>query len=130
MEHAVVRGAGRHPTRIADRVLIGPHAHVTGADVAEDGLIATHATVFSGARIGAGCTVAIGAIVHVMTAVPPDTLVPMQHMAVGDPSVIYSPEDARAAHRAVVEAGFTLSVFGHDTRHLTMRESNDRATLV
>src|SRR6266550_181392 len=33
MEHAVIRGAGRHPCHIADHVLVGPHSHVTGAAI-------------------------------------------------------------------------------------------------
>lgn len=124
MEHAVIRGAGRHPAVLADRVLVGPHTHITGARIDEDCLIATGATVFNGARVEAGSVVAIGAIVHVATAVPADTQVPMQNIAVGDPMVIYPPERAGEAHLAVKELGFTGTVFNHSTSHLTMRETN------
>jgi carbonic anhydrase/acetyltransferase-like protein (isoleucine patch superfamily) len=124
MEHAVIRGAGRNPAIIADRVLVGPHAHVTGARIDEDCLIATGATVFSGSRVRAGSVVAIGAIVHVATVVPADSQVPMQNIAVGDPMIIYPPDRAREAHLAVKELGFTSNVFGESTSHLTMRETN------
>jgi carbonic anhydrase/acetyltransferase-like protein (isoleucine patch superfamily) len=124
MEHAVLRGAGQHPVTLADRVLVGPHAHVTGARVDEDCLIATGATVFNGAHVQAGSVVAIGAIVHVGTTVPEDSKVPMLNIAVGDPMVVYPPDQAEAAHQAVRDIGFTGTVFGHSTTELTMRETN------
>lgn len=124
MEHAVIRGAGQHPSTLGDRVLVGPHAHVTGARIDDECLIATGATVFNGSHVHAGSVVAIGAIVHVATVVPPDTKVPMQNIAVGDPMVIYPPERADEAHEAVKQLGFTGTVFGYSTTHLTMRETN------
>ncbi|MGI8666484.1 MAG: gamma carbonic anhydrase family protein [Jatrophihabitans sp.] len=124
MEHAVIRGAGQHPAVLADRVMVGPHAHLTGARIDEDCLIATGATVFNGAHVQAGSVVAIGAIVHVATSVPPDTKVPMLNIAVGDPAQIYPPEQAEQAHLAVRELGFTSNVFGQSTSHLSMRETN------
>lgn len=33
MENAVLRGAGDHPCTLADHVLVGPHAHVSGASI-------------------------------------------------------------------------------------------------
>jgi carbonic anhydrase/acetyltransferase-like protein (isoleucine patch superfamily) len=33
MENAAVRAGLRHPCRIGDHCLIGPHAHVTGATI-------------------------------------------------------------------------------------------------
>ena len=48
MENAVVRGRSRHPTRIGDAVLVGPHAHVNGATVEDDVFIATGASLFPG----------------------------------------------------------------------------------
>lgn len=35
MENAVIRGRARHPTVIGADVLVGPHAHVNGARVAD-----------------------------------------------------------------------------------------------
>src|SRR6266849_8423140 len=33
MEQAVLRGTARHPIRLADHVLVGPHAHLSGCTV-------------------------------------------------------------------------------------------------
>ena len=52
MEHAVVRGTPRHPTRIGDHVLIGPQAHLSGCVIEDDVRIATGAMLFNGARLG------------------------------------------------------------------------------
>ena len=35
MENAVVRGRAAHPVRIADDVLVGPHAHLNGTTVGD-----------------------------------------------------------------------------------------------
>ena len=48
MENAVLRGRAGHPVRIGDRVLIGPHAHVNGAEVGDEAFIATGASLFPG----------------------------------------------------------------------------------
>ena len=46
MENAVVRGRSRHPVRIGDAVLVGPHAHVNGA-VVEDEVFVGHGVMFT-----------------------------------------------------------------------------------
>jgi carbonic anhydrase/acetyltransferase-like protein (isoleucine patch superfamily) len=123
MEHAVVRGAGKNPCRIGDRTLIGPGAHVSGADIGDECLVATHATVLNGARLGEGVLVAIGAIVHVSTHLPEGARVWMQHIAVGNPAEIFPPERAPEAHRLVEQIGFTKVVFDHDTSEMDFRQA-------
>jgi carbonic anhydrase/acetyltransferase-like protein (isoleucine patch superfamily) len=125
MEHAVVRGAGRHPCRVGDRTLIGPGAHVSGAVIGDECFVATHATVLNGAHLDAGVLVAIGAIVHVSTYLPEGARVWMQHIAVGNPAEIYPPERAAEAHRVVDRLGFTRAVFDHDTGDLDFRQAMD-----
>lgn len=115
MEHAVVRGAGRHPATIGERTLLGPGVHVTGARIGSECMIATHASVFNGAWLDDAVLVAIGAIVHVGTKLARGVRVPMQHIAVGDPAEIFPPDQAARAHAAVEAIGFTATVFGHDT---------------
>ncbi len=88
MENAVVRGAGKHPTFIGDRTLIGPSAHVTRAQIGSECMIATHASVFNGSVLADGVMVAVGGIVHVGTVLAEGDVVPMQHIAVGDPGRI------------------------------------------
>jgi carbonic anhydrase/acetyltransferase-like protein (isoleucine patch superfamily) len=48
MEQAVLRGTARHPVRLADHVLVGPHAHLTGCTVEDSVFVATGACVFNG----------------------------------------------------------------------------------
>ena len=36
MEHAVVRGTPRHPVRIGDHVLAGPHCYLTGCTISDE----------------------------------------------------------------------------------------------
>jgi carbonic anhydrase/acetyltransferase-like protein (isoleucine patch superfamily) len=91
MEHAVVRGRADHPARVGARVLIGPHAHVNGAEIGDEAFIATGAAVFPGARLGARAEVRINGVVHVNTALPEDAMVPIGWVAVGDPAEILPP---------------------------------------
>lgn len=118
MEHAVVRGAGKHPCEISDHVLIGPHTHVSGATIRRRCFVATGASVFNGAMLEEGTVVAINGIVHIATHCPPSTFVPMAHIAFGDPAKIYAPGEAPTVHRAVAALGFTKTVFGLETSTL------------
>jgi carbonic anhydrase/acetyltransferase-like protein (isoleucine patch superfamily) len=52
MECAVLRAAGRYPLTLGDRVLVGPHAHLSGCTIGSRSFIATGAMVFNGARLG------------------------------------------------------------------------------
>ncbi|MEV0730763.1 hypothetical protein [Polymorphospora sp. NPDC050346] len=122
MENAVIRGAGRHPVDIGGRTLIGPGAHVTGARIGAECMVATRASVFNGARIADGVLVAVGAIVHVGTVLPEGAVVPMQHIAVGDPYQVFPPQEANAAHDLVDRIGFTAVAFDHDTSGLDLRQ--------
>ncbi len=112
MENAVVRGTPRHPTRLGDHVLVGPHAHLTGCTIEDDCFIATGACVFNGATIGRGAVVAINGVVHIRTVLPPGARVPIGWTAVGDPAEVMSPsEDER--RRALLEPlDFPRTVFG------------------
>ncbi|BCJ65778.1 gamma carbonic anhydrase family protein [Polymorphospora rubra] len=122
MENAVVRGAGRHPVDIGGHTLIGPGAHVTGARIGAECMVATRASVFNGAVIADGVLVAVGAIVHVGTVLPEGSVVPMQHIAVGDPVQVLPPHEADAAHDLVDRIGFTAVAFDHDTTGLDLRQ--------
>ena len=92
MEQAVLRGTHAHPLRLADHVLVGPHAHLSGCTVEDDVFIATGASVFNGARIGARSTVRINGVVHIKTVLAPDAVVPIGWVAVGDPARILQPD--------------------------------------
>ena len=96
---------------------------MTGAAIGDECMVATHASVFNGARLEDGVLVAIGAIVHVGTRLRSGERVPMQHIAVGDPATIYPPDQAPEAHRQVEQIGFTRMVFDHDTSGMDFRQT-------
>jgi carbonic anhydrase/acetyltransferase-like protein (isoleucine patch superfamily) len=129
MEHAVVRGTGRHPAVIGRQVLVGPHAYVTGATLEDEVFVATNAMVFNGARLGRASSVALGAAVRVGGQVPAGTRIPIGWVAVGDPAQLHPPDDADAIRAGLDEAGgFFPSVFGtppdldrSETMQLAMR---------
>jgi gamma-carbonic anhydrase len=92
MENALVRGRSRHPTRIGDAVLVGPHAHVNGATVEDEVFIATGASLFPGSIAGHGCELRINAVLHVNSRLAPGTVVPIGWIAAGDPAALFPPE--------------------------------------
>jgi carbonic anhydrase/acetyltransferase-like protein (isoleucine patch superfamily) len=92
MENAVLRGRTGNPIRLGDHVIVGPHAHLNGAEVGDDAFLATGCAVFPGARIGPRAEVRIHGVVHVNTALPADGLVPIGWVAVGDPATVLPPD--------------------------------------
>ena len=112
MENAVLRGVRGHPLTIGDNVLVGPRAYLTGCAVAENAFLATGATIFTDARIGARAEVRINGIVHLRTVLAEDAVVPLGWIAVGDPARILPPEkhdEIWAVQRAL---DFPKTVFG------------------
>lgn len=92
MENALVKGRARHPVTIGDAVLVGPHAHVNGAVLADEVFVATGASVFPGAVVGTGAELRINAVVQVNTRVEAGAVVPIGWIAVGDPAQLFSPD--------------------------------------
>lgn len=114
MENALIRATATNPVHIADHVLVGPMASISGAVVEEEVFLATGTRVFNGAHIGARSEVRINGVVHLRTTLPPETVVPIGWVAVGDPLQILPPErhdDIWAAQR---ELDFPGYVFGLD----------------
>lgn len=112
MDGAILRGIRGNPLRIGDNVLIGPRAYLTGCTIEQNAFIATGATVFNGAVIGERAEVRINGIVHIRTRLPPDAVVPLGWIAVGDPAEILPPD----AHERIWELqkplDFPRYVFG------------------
>lgn len=112
MENAVVRGVPRHPTRLGDHVLVGPHASLTGCVIEGDTRIATGAVVFNGARIEVGAEVEFHAVVHVNTVVAAGTAVPMGWFAGGDPAELVAPGDWARIRELMGPLDYAGTVFG------------------
>lgn len=120
MENAVIRGRSGHAARLGHDVLIGPHSHVNGAHIAEEVFVATGAAIFPGARIGRGSEIRIHAVVHVNAVLAPDTTVPISWIAVGDPAVLFSPDQHDALWEVQREADFPGTMFGVSREDATM----------
>jgi gamma-carbonic anhydrase len=112
MENAVIRGRARHPVVIGDDVLVGPHAHVNGAQVGDGCFLATGAALFPGCVAGTGSEVRIGGIVQVNTVLPPGTTVPIGWVAVGDPAKIYPPGEHEQIWAIQESLDFPGTVYG------------------
>lgn len=114
MEHAVIRGTPRHPTRLGRSVLVGPHAHLTGCVVEDDAFLATGVTVFNGATIGRGAEVRVNGVVQINTEVPPDTTVPIGWVAVGRPAQCFPPGEHDRIWAVQARMDFPGTVWGVD----------------
>lgn len=112
MENAVLRATPRQPLRVGDRVLVGPHAHVTGCTLESDCFLATGSSVFNGARLHAGTEIRINGVVHVNTVLPPGTTVPIGWVAVGDPARILPTERHDEIWEVQRRLDFPGTVFG------------------
>lgn len=114
MEQAVLRGTKPHPLRLGDHVLVGPHAHLSGCTVEDAAFIATGASVFNGARIGARSTVRINGVVHIKTVLAPDAVVPIGWVAVGEPAQIFPPHAHDEIWAIQGPLNFSKTVFNLD----------------
>jgi gamma-carbonic anhydrase len=120
MENAVIRGRARHPTVLGENVLVGPHAHLNGATIERDTFVATGASIFPGARVGAGSEIRINAVVHVNSVLAPGATVPIGWIAVGDPARLFPPEAHEELWPLQRAMDFPGTVFGIAREELTM----------
>jgi gamma-carbonic anhydrase len=127
MENALVRGRSAHPVRLGADVLVGPQAHVNGAEVGDGCFIATGAALFPGARLGRGAEVRIHGVVHVNSVLGEKAVVPIGWVAVGDPASVLPP----GAHDEIWEIqeglDFPGTVYGLP-RSAPARERMERQT--
>ncbi len=112
MDTAVIRGVKRNPVEIGDSVLIGPRAYLSGCQVGSNCFIATGAAVFNGAMIGERCEIRVNGIVHIKTLLEPDSFVPLNWIAVGDPAQILPPEAHDEIWTVLEQLDFPGYVFG------------------
>jgi carbonic anhydrase/acetyltransferase-like protein (isoleucine patch superfamily) len=128
MENAVLRGTPRHPLSIGDQVLVGPRAYLSGCTVSEQAFLATGASIFNGARVGARAEVRINGTVHLKTVLPAGATVPIGWVAVGDPARILPPDQHDAIWAIQQPLDFPGEVFGVERSSEMMTEIMDRYT--
>ncbi|MEP7766066.1 hypothetical protein [Sanguibacter sp. 25GB23B1] len=112
MENAVVKGRAGHPAVIGDFVLVGPHAHVNGAEVRAGAFIATGAALFPGSVIGNGAEIRINGVVQVSTTVEAGSVVPIGWVAVGTPATVRPPDQHRDIWAIQRDLDFPGTVYG------------------
>ena len=112
MENAVLRSTEKHKLSIGDHCLVGPHAHVVGCTLENDVFIATGASVFHGACLRSGVEVRVNGVVHLRTELPPETVVPIGWIAVGQPALILPPEKHSEIWEAQRRLDFPGFVYG------------------
>jgi carbonic anhydrase/acetyltransferase-like protein (isoleucine patch superfamily) len=64
------------------------------------------------ARLGAGASVAVGALVHARTVLPDEFFVPPHTTAVGDPARVITPDRVGEVAEAIRATGFADAAFG------------------
>ncbi len=114
MENALIRATSANAVHIGAHTLVGPMASISGATIGDEVFLATGTRVFNGARIGERCEVRINAVVHLRSALPAESVVPIGWVAVGDPAQILPPEQHEAIWAAQKELDFPGYVFGLD----------------
>src|SRR6266540_1447425 len=97
------------------RVMYGAVLDAEGArvEVGECAIVCEHA-VLHAAHIGAGGSVAVGALVHGGTILPEEFFVPPNMIAIGDPVRVHPPADPATLGEAVRSTGFARLAFGVD----------------
>ena len=114
MENALVRASAANAVHVGAHSLVGPMASVSGATIGDEVFLATGTRVFNGARIGDRSEVRINAVVHLRSVLPPQTVVPIGWVAVGDPLQILPPDRHEEIWEAQKELDFPGYVFGID----------------
>lgn len=114
MENAVIRGTKKHPALLGNHVLVGPFAHLSGCRIDDSVFLATGSSVFNGAHVETRATVRIHGIVHIRTRLPPDSVVPIGWVALGDPARIMPAQEHEKISEALAELNFPKTVFGLD----------------
>lgn len=116
LENAVLRSTVRHSLHIGNECLIGPHAHVVGCTVEDHVFIATGATVFHGARLCEGSEVRINGVVHLKSTLPRNATVPINWVALGDPAMIFPPDQHDEIEAVQRPLNFPLFAYGVDRK--------------
>ena len=120
LENAVIRSTSLHSTFIGNYCLVGPNAHVVGCTIEDEVFVATGASIFHGAVIGARSEVRINGVVHLKTRLPEETTVPINWVAVGDPAAILPPNEHEKIWSIQEPLNFPLEVYGYDRSEASM----------
>jgi carbonic anhydrase/acetyltransferase-like protein (isoleucine patch superfamily) len=136
-ENINIRSTDRDAVEIGNYVLIGPHASLKGCTVEDECFLATGVRIFQSARVGRRTEVRIDGVVHVRSVLPPNSLVPIKWLAVGDPAQLFPPDKHEEVEAILSRMNFSQQVYGlerqsgggvdMDMKELTRRVTTDLA---
>ncbi len=112
MENAVLRSTAKFSLSLGSHCLVGPQAHLVGCTIEESVFMATGVSIFHGAFLGARSQVRINGVVHLLTHLPPDALVPIGWVAVGNPAEIFPPNEHDRIWAVQQPLNFPKTVYG------------------
>jgi carbonic anhydrase/acetyltransferase-like protein (isoleucine patch superfamily) len=132
-ENLNIRSTNRDAVEIGDYVLIGPHSSLKGCTVENECFLATGVKVYQGARVGRHTEVRIDGIVHVGSVLPPNSLVPIKWVAVGDPARVLPPGAHEELDATLGRMDFPQQVYGIERQSgdgvdMDMKELTRRVT--
>ncbi|MGK9164918.1 hypothetical protein KXR53_01395 [Inquilinus limosus] len=132
-ENLNIRSTGRNAVEIGDHVLIGPHSSLKGCIVEDECFLATGVKIYQGAVIGQRTEVRIDGVVHVRSILPPNSLVPIKWMAVGNPAQLFPPDKYEDIDGILSEMNFAEEVYGLERQSgsgvdMDMKELTRRVT--
>ncbi|HYD04118.1 MAG TPA: gamma carbonic anhydrase family protein [Reyranella sp.] len=113
-ENLNIRSTSRNAVEIGDHVLIGPLSSLKGCVVEDECFLATGVKIYQGAVIGRRTEVRIDGVVHVRSRLPPNSLVPIKWVAVGDPAQIFPPDKHEDIEAILSQMNFPEEVYGLD----------------
>jgi carbonic anhydrase/acetyltransferase-like protein (isoleucine patch superfamily) len=111
-ENLNIRSTSQDAVEIGDYVLIGPHSSLKGCTVEDECFLATGVKIFQGARVGRRTEVRIDGVVHVRSVLPPNSLVPIKWVAVGDPAQLFPPDKYEEVNAILSRMDFPQQVYG------------------
>ena len=111
-DNVVIRSTGRHAVHVGDHVLVGPRSVLFGCRVEDEAFLATGATVFHGAVVGARAEIRINGVLHLRSVLPAGATVPIGWVAVGDPARLLSPDKHEEIWAIQKDLDFPGTVYG------------------
>lgn len=111
-ENLNIRSTSRNAVEIGDYVLIGPHSSLKGCLVEDECFLATGVRIYQGAVVGRRTEVRIDGVVHVCSVLPPNSLVPIKWVAVGDPAKLFPPDKHKDIDAILTRMNFADQVYG------------------
>jgi carbonic anhydrase/acetyltransferase-like protein (isoleucine patch superfamily) len=110
-ENLNIRSTSRNAVEIGDHVLIGPQSSLKGCIIEDECFLAPAVKIYQGAVIGRCTEVRIDGVVHVRSVLPPNSLVPIKWVAVGDPAQLFPPDQHEDIDAMLSKMNFAEEVY-------------------